>query len=209
MRKEEFERRAAEMRARRFTPVATQTAAVKQADRRRARSSAPKAPILNIVDLPTASRYGLLREVWKPSHTKSLIVALGEVHPLVIRAARGVATQQVGYDGLIYLRGNGMLDIAASTRMLPEALRLFDLLLRTVAEAGGSVSVTNETTISLQGETFKIRLREASERRPKPAGSPGYRDSEYFPTGQLWLKGAHDLGSNIRTGRRRCRRLSR
>ena len=126
-------------------------------------------------------------------------MALGDVHPLVIRAARGIATQQVGYDGLIYLRGNGMLNIAASTRMLPEALRLFDLLLRTVAEAGGSVSVTNETTISLQGETFKIRLREASERRPKPAGSPGYRDSEYFPTGQLWLKGAHDHGSNIRT----------
>ena len=199
MRKEEFERRAAEMRARRFTPVATQTAPVKQPDRRRARSLAPNAPILNIVDLPTASRYGLLREVWKPSHTKSLIVALGEVHPLVIRAARGIATQQVGYDGLIYLRGNGMLDIAASTRMLPEALRLFDLLLRTLAEAGGSVSVTNETTINLQGETFKIRLREASERRPKPAGSPGYRDSEYFPTGQLWLKGAHDHGSNIRT----------
>ena len=99
MRKEEFERRAAEMRARRFTPVATQTAPVKQPDRRRARSSAPNAPILNIVDLPTASRYGLLREVWKPSHTKSLIVALGEVHPLVIRAARGIATQQVGYDG--------------------------------------------------------------------------------------------------------------
>ena len=119
MRKEEFERRAAEMRARRFTPVATQTAPVKQPDRRRARSSAPNAPILNIVDLPTASRYGLLREVWKPSHTKSLIVALGEVHPLVIRAARGIATQQVGYDGLIYLRGNGMLDIAASIRMLP------------------------------------------------------------------------------------------
>ena len=38
-------------------------------------------------------------------------MALGEVHPLVIRAARGIAAQQVGYDGLIYLRGNGMLDI--------------------------------------------------------------------------------------------------
>jgi len=126
-------------------------------------------------------------------------VALGDVHPLVIRAARGIATQQVGYDGLIYLRGNGMLNIAASTRMLPEALRLFDLLLRTVAEAAGSASATNETTISLQSETFKIRLREASERRPKRAGSPGYRDGEYFPTGQLWLKGAHDHGSNIRT----------
>jgi hypothetical protein len=73
MRKDEFERRAAEMRARRFTPVAIQTAPVKQPDRRRARSSAQNAPILNIVDLPTASPSGLLREVWNARCRKLLL----------------------------------------------------------------------------------------------------------------------------------------
>jgi hypothetical protein len=59
MRKEEFERRAAAMRAVRFTPVATQTAPVKQAAQRKARNSAPSAPTLNVIDLPTASPDGL------------------------------------------------------------------------------------------------------------------------------------------------------
>ena len=158
----------------------------------------PKVAALNVPDLPAGTPYRSLRDVWRPAHTKSLLNALGDVHPYVARAARAIASQQVAFDGLIYLRGEGVLDIAASTRAMPEALRLFDSLLRAAADSGAKVTVPAETKITLQEETFKIRLREKSDRRTKRGSSQIFGGSEYVPTGQLWLIATHEEGSEIR-----------
>jgi hypothetical protein len=202
MRKDEFERRAAEMRTR-FTATPVRTPPVRE------------ATDLRVPELPAAPPHSLLHGIWKPSHTKALLAALGDVHPIVIRTARGIGTQQVGFDGLVYVSGKGMLDIAASTRAFPEALRSFDRLLRVSAERGCTVDASGQTMLTVQGEAFRVRIRETSERRLKPAGSSSFRDSEYFPTGQLWLRGSHEQGSDIRasvgdTGRflDRLRRLA-
>jgi hypothetical protein len=153
---------------------------------------------LRVPELPAAPPYSMLRGVWKPSHTQALLAALGDVHPLVIRTARGIGTQQVGFDGLVYVSGKGMLDIAASTRTFPDALRSFDHLLRASEQRGCTVEANGQTTLIVQGEAFRVRIRETSERRLKPAGSSSFRDSEYCPTGQLWLRGSHEHGSDIR-----------
>ncbi len=190
MRKDDLERRAAAMRARHTTAAAT--AATTE-------TSSRGAAVLTIPELPSASPYSLLRGAWKSSHTKLLLSALGDAQPLVLRTARSIGTQQVAFDGLIYLHGNGVLDVAASPRMFPEALRLYDLLLQAVAKRGGEGTVTNATTITLRGETLEIRLREGSDRRPKQTGSAGFRENEYFPTGQLWFSVIHEHGSNMKT----------
>jgi hypothetical protein len=80
----------------------------------------------------------------------------------------------VRFDGLIHLHGDGVLDVAANTTNLPEALRFFDLVLRAAEQRGGDVSVTKLRTINLDGEKVSIRMREGSERRRKEVGKQGF-----------------------------------
>ena len=164
-------------------------------------SASRTVAVLNVPDLPSVSPYGLLSGVWKSSHTKLLLAALGTVDPLVLRTARSIGTQQVSFDGLICLKDT--LDLAASSRCLPEALRIYNILLQTVAERGGQVTATNGTAVTLRGETINVRLREASERQPKQAGSATLRENEYVPTGVLSFSVDHQQGSN------RCLKMTR
>jgi hypothetical protein len=124
MRKEEFERRAAAMRARHAATATTATIAVDiEAPSRR-------TAVLAVPELPSAAAYSLLQGVWKPSHTKVLIAALGAVHPLAVRTARCIGSQQAAFDGLVSLQGDGVLDVAVSTQTFPEALRQYNRLCR-------------------------------------------------------------------------------
>src|SRR4051794_10942983 len=77
-------------------------------------SSAPTHPaIISVPGVPEVRPYALLRELWKPAHTKALLDALGDVDSLVTRSARSIGKQQVGFDGLISLGGAGVLGLAA------------------------------------------------------------------------------------------------
>ena len=93
----------------------------------------------------------------------------------------------------------GVLDVAASTDAFPEALRLLDLLVRTVERESGSVSATTSTTISLDNEVIEVRMREGSERRRKEVGKYGYPENECVPTKQLWLSVTGEHGSRLKT----------
>jgi len=75
----------------------------------------------------------------------------------------------------------------------------FNILLQTVAARGGQVTATNGTAVTLRGETINIRLREASERRPKQDGSATFRDNEYVPTEMLSFSVDHQQGSDLKT----------
>lgn len=55
--------------------------------------------------IDTAGRAGCHR--CRSRRTKTLLEALGDVDPLVTRTARSIGKQQVGFDGLISLRGAG------------------------------------------------------------------------------------------------------
>ena len=207
MHKDEFERRAAEMRARHATArTGAISAATVASTTTRNTSRTAIADVssrgtnaLTVPELPTVPPYSLLQGLWKPAHTKALLAALGDVHPLVVRAVRALGSQQVSFDGLICLRGDGLLDVAASTIAFPQALRLYDLLIRTVQNQGGKISVSTVTAISLDDETIEVRMREASERRTKQVGKYGFAKNEYFPTKQLWLMAAGDQGSRLKT----------
>ena len=194
MRKEEFERRAAEMRAR-LSGEPTQSGPIEQPIKQ-LKQPMKQPTVLCAPDLPAAPPYAMLRNVWKRRIRNHYLLQSAMSTPS--RAARALATQQVGFDGLVCLRGDGILDIAASTRSLPEALRSFDRLIRAVADRGGKLTVTDDTTILLQSEVFKVRLRETSERRSKRGASSSFPEYEYFPTGTLLLRATHDHGSEIK-----------
>lgn len=197
MLREELERHAAAMRARN---AATAKPAASAASAKTTKASPSRSvAVLIVPDLPSVSPYAMLSGVWKSAHTKLLLAALGTVDPLVLRAARSIGTQQVSFDGLIHLNGKGTLDLAASSRCLPEALRLYNILLQTVAARGGQVTATNGTAVTLRGETINIRLREASERRPKQGEAATFRDNEYVPTEMLSFSVDHQQGSDLKT----------
>ena len=154
MRKEEFERRAAKMRADRAAATATSKPTNTLGKRTTANADGQSRSVLTIPTIPTVAPCSLMSGVWKPVHTKLLLAELGDAHPLVVRAVRAIASQQVRFDGLVYLIGDGVIDVAASPTALPEALRLFDLFIRT-EQRGGEVSVTKLTTIKLDGEATR------------------------------------------------------
>jgi hypothetical protein len=181
MRKEELERHAAAMRARHATTATKVTIAVP------VEAPSRRTAVLAVPALPSAGAYSLLGGVWKPSDTKLLIAALGPAHPLVLRTARCIGSQQVAFDGLVSLRGDGVLDTAVSTRMLPEALRQYNRLVQAVVKRGGGVTVTDDTTVLLRGESIAIRMREGSDKRVKRIWASGYKENEWSPNGQLPL----------------------
>jgi hypothetical protein len=202
MQKEEFERRAAAMRERsrapKQLPKDDSQGESKRSNSRAAAERPPVAPVLVVPGLPILPPHALLGGAWKSSHTKLLLAALGDVHALVVRTARSLGSQQVRFDGLVHLGDNGALDIAASTTVLPQALRVFDLLIRRVEEQGGRVSASGGTSVTLDEEVIEIRLREGVDRRPKSSSS-SYRENEYFPTGQLWLMTPGEYANKLKT----------
>ena len=101
---------------------------------------------------------------------------MGDVDPLVVRTARSIGKQQVGFDGLVSLAGAGVLDVAASPQSLPLALHLYNVLLTKVRERGGEVSATDATVIHWRDEAVRIRLREYTERR-ETTDAYGYRSN--------------------------------
>ena len=156
-------------------------------------------PPLTIAGLPPLRPYEPLSTAWKTSHTKALLAGLGDVDRLVVRTLRSIGTQRVLFDGLVHFIGDGVLDLAASVAALPNALRLFDIFLRALAQRGVRVKVTSSTVIEIAGETLAVRLREGSERRDKRPNTPGFQASEYFPTGQLWFSVVDHNGSKSKT----------
>ena len=181
------------MRARHAaTATAAATAVAIEAPSRR-------TAVLAVPELPSASANSLLQGVWRPSHTKLLIAALGAVHPLVLRTARCIGSQQVAFDGLVSLRGKGVLETAVSTRIFPEALRQYDRLVQAVVKRGGEVTVTDGTTVLLRGESIAIRMREGSDKRVKRVWASGYTENEWSPNGQLSLIVAGEQGSKLKT----------
>jgi hypothetical protein len=203
MRKEEFERRAAEMRDR-------YAAAERHAARRRVpapsshassqRMDTPGLDEASLVesDFPAAAPLCSLHRIWKPLHTELLVKGLGNAHPLVRRAAQVIGTQQVAFDGLVYLRGNNIIDVAASTTMLLKAMKLCSLLLQTVEAQGGAVSVAGKTNIVIDGEAVPVRLREGSQRFRCEDGDSAFTENEYFPTGTIFLIASDTYGADIR-----------
>ncbi len=153
---------------------------------------------LTIPELPSIRPYQTLGGVWKPLHTELLLAALGDVDPVVAKTARSIGKQQVAHNGLVYLTGKS-LDIGVSIGMFPEALRLYDLLLKAVAERDGETVSKDGTQIILRGETIAIRLRETSLQLPQQAGSTNPGRAEYQPTGLLLFSVDHRHGSDLRT----------
>ena len=137
-----------------------------------------------VPSLPEVRPYTLLQGVWKPAHTNALLEALGDVDPLVVRTARSIGKQQVGFDGLISLGGPGVLEVGASPQAMPHALQLYNVLLVKARERGGEVTATDGTIIRLGGELIRIRLRESADRREN-TGKDSIRSVAHVPTGRL------------------------
>ena len=188
MRKEVFEQRAAEMRARlqadreRTTP--------KLGPRNGAGQEPPPVPDQtgSVPGLPSVEPHQLLERIWKPAYTKALLTTLPKAHSLVIQSAQHVGKSQVGFDGLLCLGGEGGLDLNVSLPRLAQALQLYDLLIRSIADRGGSIALAREgTMVSLDGETERIRLREGTIRRLKRQPERSYGDYTYDATGVLYF----------------------
>jgi hypothetical protein len=194
---DELARRAAAMRARYTAAAPAPSVAPKKTTAKEIPNRQDAG--LRVPELPTVPPYHSLGGVWKQQHTKLLLSALGEVDPRVERAARSLGRQQVAYNGLLYLNGKSALDIGVSIGTLPEALRLYDLLLQTVAKRGEETVSKDGTAITVRGETVGIRLRETSLRRPRQAGSTGLERTEYQPTGLLLFSVEHQHGGDLRT----------
>jgi hypothetical protein len=184
MRKEVFEQRAAEMRARllaererNLTPKAGKTA-----ERKVVATAEPPA----VPGLPVIEPHQLLAQTWKPAYTKALLDALTSPHPFVVRTARRVGTSQVGYDGLLSLGGEEALDVNVSLAFLVRALRLYGVLIERIMALGGKVELTqNGTLVRLRGETERIRLREGIIRHVKPTTDRTYGGYTYEASGLL------------------------
>jgi hypothetical protein len=201
---EELERRAAQMRERHSKPASPATEAeITRGQRGRKTSTSTSAAITHVPTavvvpgLPEVGPHALLQGVWRPAHTNALLSALGDVDPLVVRTARSIAKQQVGFDGVIALGGSGVLEVAASPQSLPLALHLYNLLLVKVRERGGEVTAPNGTVIRWRGETVRIRLRECAE-RGDTTGTDSYRSNTYRPTGRLSFAVVPELGGDCK-----------
>jgi len=200
---EELERRATRMRERYSGSASTTTDPERTRAPRagKARTSTSvvttRRPTIIVPGLPEVSPHALLQRVWKPLHTNALLSALGDVDPLVVRTARSIGKQQVGFDGLVSLGGSGVLAVAASTQSLPLALQLYHVLLVKVREHGGEVTATDGTVIRWKDEAIRIRLREHSERR-ETTGTDSYRSNTYYPTGRLSFAVVPEIGGECR-----------
>jgi hypothetical protein len=201
---EELERRAAQMRERHHRPAGTATDPGVIRGRRGGKASTAtsvaitRGPTAVVVPgLPEVGPHALLQGVWRPAHTNALLSALGDVDPLVVRTARSIGKQQVGFDGLISLGGSGVLDVAASAQSLPLALQLYNILLVEVRERGGEVTTPDGTVIRWRGEAVRIRLREHADRRDT-TGTDSYRSNTYHPTGRLSFVVVPEVGGDCK-----------
>jgi hypothetical protein len=187
MRKDVFEQRAAEMRAR----LQAQREGTKSG---RLRHPAPRessfAPVgvSAVPGLPSIERYQLVERTWKPAHTKAVLTALPGAHALVLQTVHRVGKSQVGFDGLLSIGGEHGLDTNVSLDSLVRALRMYDVLLQRVAALGGTVRLAREgTMVRLEGETERVRLREGTIRHTKAAAERSYGDYTYEATGLLYF----------------------
>jgi hypothetical protein len=170
MRKDVFERRAAEMRARLLAE--RKGIPAHKAQRRTENAPVPpvrKEPVPVVSGLPAIEPHQLLDRIWKPAYTKALLDALPSAHAFVVRTVRHVGTLQVGYDGLLSLGGKDALDLNVSLRALVPALRWYGIFIERLIELGGKVEMAPAGTLAhLSGETERIRLREGTIRHSKP-----------------------------------------
>jgi len=170
MRKDVFERRAAEMRARLLAE--REGIPAHKAQRRTENAPVPpvrKEPVPVVSGLPAIEPHQLLDRIWKPAYTKALLDALPSAHAFVVRTVRHVGTLQVGYDGLLSLGGKDALDLNVSLRALVPALRWYGIFIERLIELGGKVEMAPAGTLAhLSGETERIRLREGTIRHSKP-----------------------------------------
>ena len=179
MRKEELERRAAEMRAKyQKRPMVG-------------------SPALKLPELPKVPPHTSLDGVWTREHENGLLEALGDVDPLVLKTARAIGHRSTGGDGLLELGGQGTLNTAASVRMLADALHLWAALLRGLTARGGTVKAAGRTLVTLPGAMLALRLREGYKVH-STASPNGTRTAEFVHTGQLWLSVEDELGTKMR-----------
>jgi hypothetical protein len=198
MRKDVFERRAAEMRARLL-------AEREDTPERKSQKAEPVQascvePALVVAGLPSIEPHQLLNRIWKPAYTKALLDALPSAHPFVVRTTRQVGTLQVGYDGLLSLGGKDALDLNVSLGSLVQALRLFGIFIDRLTALGGKVELASGgTRAHLSGETEHIRLREGTNRRTKPATDHSYGAYTYEANGLLYFIILEDGGGRHKT----------
>ena len=186
MRKDVFERRAAEMRAR----LQAQREGVTSGRpyHQAQREPSPATEGVHAVGLPTVGPHQLVERTWKPAYTKAVLTALPGAHALITKTAHSVGKSQVGFDGLLSLGGERGLDINVSLPCLSRALQLYEMLIRSVAGLGGDVILASEgTMVRLDGETERIRLREGTIRHRKPANDSSLDKYTYEATGLLYF----------------------
>ena len=131
MRKDVFERRAAEMRARLLAEREGTPA------RKSQKTPEPEPPsrmesAIVVRGLPSIEPHQLLDRIWKPAYTKALLEALPSAHTFVVRTVRQVGTLQVGYDGLLSLAGKDALDLNVSLKALVPALRWYGIFIERI-----------------------------------------------------------------------------
>jgi hypothetical protein len=200
MRKDVFERRAAEMRAR---LLAERESIPTHKTQKKAEPGRPlpMVPAPVVPGLPSIEPHQLLDRIWKPAYTKALLDALPSAHAFVVRTVRQVGTLQVGYDGLLSLAGKDALDLNVSLGALVPALRWYGIFIERITALGGKVELAPAgTLVHLDGEKERIRLREGTNRHEKPV-SPGYiyGGYTYEANGLLYLVVMEDGGGKHKT----------
>jgi len=199
MRKEVFEQRAAEMRAR---LSAGREGTLVQKGRKPAerKVAAPVEPTPVVPGLPVIEPYQMLAHVWKVAYTKALLEALPFAHTFVMRTVRRVGTLQVGYDGLLSLGGEEALDVNVNLASLVPALRLYGILIERIRALGGKVELArNGTLVRFRGETERVRLREGTIRHAKPTADCIYGGYTYEATGLLYFVLLEESGGKHKT----------
>jgi hypothetical protein len=199
MRKDVFERRAAEMRAR-LSTEREDTPTRKSQKKPEPVPPLRMEPALVVAGLPSIEPHQVLNRIWKPAYTKALLDALPSAHPFVVRTTRQVGTLQVGYDGLLSLGGQEALDLNVSLGSLVPALRLYGIFINRLTALGGKVELAaGGTLVHLSGETERIRLREGTNRHTKPATDHSYGAYTYEANGLLYFITLEDGGGKHKT----------
>lgn len=181
MRKEELERRCAEMRAKYV------------AARGGGSNSIPH------VEAPV--KVAALPKVIKPSITPAVAPAPGyEIdapHPLIKATLKGARGLRVGYraqEPFLKTAGDGRVDLKVSPELLQRAAWIMDGLIKRFEREGFRVSVKDHSTlVEWNGQSVPVRIREGLQQVPIPPEQrkDSWHKMLYRPNGTLHFEIVH------------------
>ena len=131
---------------------------------------------------------------------------------LVDQTRRVLQRSTAGDDGLLLSTSAVPVNVAVSSATLERALRIVEIILERVTEAGFEIRhprTGRGLRVCVAGEEFTLQVREKRNQWPRAPGDPKkWPQVDYRPAGLLRLKVAHDWGWREEWGDDKRKRLS-